>query len=59
MDILIYVSVAVVAIAVGALATIAVQKAMARSRAKIIIDEAVREGEVIRQKELLKVARKA
>lgn len=54
MDILIYVSVAVVAIAVGALATIAVQKAMARSRAKIIIDEAVREGEVIRQKELLK-----
>ena len=54
MDIIIYLAIAVVALAVGALATVGVQKAMARSRAKAIIDEANREAEVIRQKELLK-----
>ena len=54
MDIIIYLAIAVVALAVGALATVEVQKAMARSRAKAIIDEANREAEVIRQKELLK-----
>ncbi|MDO5332729.1 MAG: ribonuclease Y [bacterium] len=51
---IIYLAIAVVALAVGALATVGVQKAMARSRAKAIIDEANREAEVIRQKELLK-----
>ena len=50
----IYVAIAVVALAVGSFVTIADQKAMGRSRAKTIIDEAMREGEVIRQKELLK-----
>lgn len=54
MDIIIYLAIAVVALAVGALATVGEQKAMARSRAKAIIDEANREAEVIRQKELLK-----
>ena len=54
MDIIIYLAIAVVALAVGALATVGVQKAMARSRAKAIIDEANREAEVIRQKALLK-----
>ena len=54
MYIIIYLAIAVVALAVGALATVGVQKAMARSRAKAIIDEANREAEVIRQKELLK-----
>ena len=54
MEIVIYIAVAVVAIALGSFATIAAQKSMARSRAKTIIDEARREAEVLRQKELLK-----
>ncbi|MCM1405105.1 MAG: ribonuclease Y [[Clostridium] fimetarium] len=54
MNILLYLAVAVVAIAIGSLATILVQRNLARSRAKIIIDEAMREGEVIRQKQELK-----
>lgn len=48
------VAVAVVALAIGSLVTVAIQKSMASSRAKAIIDEANREAEVIRQKELLK-----
>ncbi len=54
MEIAIYIAVAVVALALGSFATIAAQKSMARSRAKTIIDEAQREAEVLRQKELLK-----
>ena len=54
MDIAIYIAVAVVALALGSFITIAAQKSMARSRAKTIIDEATREAEVLRQKELLK-----
>lgn len=54
MDVLIYIAIAVVAIALGVLATLIIQKAMGRSRAQIIIDEARREGEVLRQKEVLK-----
>ncbi len=54
MEIAIYIAVAVVALALGAFVTIAAQKSMARSRAKTIIDEAQREAEVLRQKELLK-----
>ena len=54
MNILLYLAVAVVAIAIGSLATILVQRSLARSRAKTIIDEATREGEVIRQKQELK-----
>ncbi len=51
---LFYLAVAVVALAIGCLATIAVQNMTGRNRAKTIIEEAGREAEVIRQKELLK-----
>ena len=54
MNVIIIIAVAVVALALGSLATVAVQKSTARSRAKTIIDEATREAEVIRQKEALK-----
>ena len=54
MNPIIYLAVAVVALAIGSLVTVAIQKSMASSRAKAIIDEANREAEVIRQKELLK-----
>ena len=54
MNPIIYLAVAVVALAIGSLVTVAIQKSMAGSRAKAIIDEANREAEVIRQKELLK-----
>lgn len=54
MNLLLYLAVAVVALAVGSLATIAVQNMIGRNRAKTIIEEASREAEVIRQKELLK-----
>ena len=54
MEIAIYIAVAVVALALGSFVTIAAQKSMARSRAKTIIDEAQREAEVLRQKDLLK-----
>ncbi|MDE5979114.1 MAG: Rnase Y domain-containing protein, partial [Muribaculaceae bacterium] len=53
-DILIYITVTVVGIAIGILGTILIQNKLAISRAKSIIEEAGREGEVIRQKELLK-----
>ncbi len=53
-DILIYILITVVSIAIGVLATILIQNKMARSRARSIIEEANREGDVIRQKELLK-----
>lgn len=43
-----------VALAIGSLVTIAVQNMTARNRAKTIIEEAGREADVIRQKELLK-----
>ena len=54
MNVIIIIAVAVVALALGSLATVAVQKSTARSRAKTIIDEATHEAEVIRQKEALK-----
>ena len=54
MNPIIYLAVAVVALAIGSLVTVAIQKSMASSRAKAIIDDANREAEVIRQKELLK-----
>ena len=54
MSLLFYLAVAVVALAIGCLATIAVQNMTGRNRAKTIIEEAGREAEVIRQKELLK-----
>ncbi len=54
MTIIIYIAIAVVGLAIGAFGTVAVQKSMARSRAKTIIDEAVRESDVILQKAKLK-----
>lgn len=54
MNLIFYLAVAVVALAIGSLVTVAIQKSMASSRAKAIIEEANREAEVIRQKELLK-----
>lgn len=54
MNLLIYVAVAVIALVIGSVVTIAVQNMTGRNRAKTIIEEAGREAEVIRQKELLK-----
>ncbi|MDE6628956.1 MAG: ribonuclease Y [Muribaculaceae bacterium] len=54
MSLIFYLAVAVVALAVGSLVTVAVQNRNARNRAKTIVEEAGREAEVIRQKELLK-----
>ena len=54
MTIIIYIAITVVGLAIGAFGTMAVQKSMARSRAKTIIDEAVRESDVILQKAQLK-----
>lgn len=53
-SIIIYIAIIVVSIAAGILGTILIQNKLAKSRAKSIIEEAGREGEVIRQKELLK-----
>ena len=53
-DILIYTVVTLVGIAIGILGTIMIQNKLAVSRAKSIVEEASREGDVIRQKELLK-----
>ena len=47
------IAVVVLAIAAGSLATYLVQKAMARSRAKIIVEEAAKEAEVIKKNKLL------
>ncbi|MBO5249987.1 MAG: ribonuclease Y [Muribaculaceae bacterium] len=51
--IIIYAAIAVVAIALGIFGTLAVQKSMAKSQAKTIIDEANREAEAIRKDKLL------
>lgn len=53
-ELLIYILITVVALAIGVLGTILIQNKTARSRARSIIEEANREGEVIRQKQLLK-----
>ncbi len=51
--IIIYAAIAVVAIALGIFGTLAVQKSMAKSQAKTIIDEANREAEAIKKDKLL------
>lgn len=48
-NVLIYLLITVVAAAAGVLATIWIQNRTGRSRARTIIDEATRQGEVIRQ----------
>ncbi len=53
MDIIIYVSIAVVALAIGAAVTMAIQRNMARSRANQIIEKARSEAEVIKKDKLL------
>lgn len=53
MDIFIYVLIGVVALGIGALATIMVQKSLAKSRAKLIVEEAEREAALIKQNKLL------
>ncbi len=54
LQILVYVLIALVAIAIGVAGTILIQNRVARSRARQIIDDANRNGEVIRQQQLLK-----
>ncbi|MBQ7851829.1 MAG: ribonuclease Y [Muribaculaceae bacterium] len=51
--IIIYAAIAVVAIALGIFGTLAVQKSMAKSQARTIIDEANREAEAIKKDKLL------
>ena len=53
MDILIYICIALIALAIGVGATMAVQKKMAKTRAKNIIEEAEREAEVLKKNKLL------
>ena len=53
MDIIIYLIIGVTALAVGVIATVVVQKAFAKSRAKAIIDEATSEAENIKKTKIL------
>lgn len=53
MEILIPIIVAIVALGIGAGVTLAVQKSMARTRAKLIIEEAEREAETMKKDKLL------
>ncbi len=52
-SIIIYIIVAVAGFVIGYLVTVAIQKAMARNRAKEIIDEAQREAEVLKKNKIL------
>ena len=52
-EILIYVAIGLVALIVGIIGTIAIQKSVAKSRAKIIIEEANREAETIKKNKIL------
>jgi len=53
MNILIYITIAVVAVCAGVFVTMAVQKSMARTRAKAIIEEAQLEADVIKKNKIL------
>lgn len=53
MEILYYILAAVVGIALGYVITVAVQKSLARNRAKAIIEEAQREAEVLKKNKVL------
>lgn len=53
MEILYYILAAVVGMALGYVVTVAVQKSMARNRAKAIIEEAQREAEVLKKNKVL------
>ena len=53
MEILYYVLVGIAALLIGVVCTLVVQKSLARSRAKLIIDEANRDAETIKKNKLL------
>ncbi len=53
MIIIIPIVVGIVALAVGIVATMAIQKSMARTRAKVLIEEAEREAESMKKTKLL------
>lgn len=53
MEILYYALVGIVALLIGVVCTLIVQKSLARSRAKLIIDEANRDAETIKKNKLL------
>ncbi|MCC8038324.1 MAG: ribonuclease Y [Bacteroidales bacterium] len=53
MDIFLYVLIGVVALGLGALATVLIQRKLARTRAKLIIEEAQREADLLKQNKLL------
>ena len=53
MEILYYALVGIVALLIGVVCTLVVQKSLARSRAKLIIDEANRDAETIKKNKLL------
>ncbi|MBR6746606.1 MAG: ribonuclease Y [Muribaculaceae bacterium] len=53
MDIIYYILAAVAGIALGYVITVAVQKSLARNRAKTIIDDAKREAEVLKKNKVL------
>ncbi len=53
MEILYYILAAVVGVALGYVITVAVQKSLARNRAKTIIEEAQREAEVLKKNKIL------
>jgi len=52
-EIIIYAAVALVALAIGVAVTLVIQKNLAQSRAKVIIDEANNEAKVLKEKKLL------
>ena len=51
--IIIYLIIGIVALAVGVIATLLVQKTIARGKAKTILEEAAREAEVLKEKKIL------
>ncbi|MDE6084805.1 MAG: ribonuclease Y [Muribaculaceae bacterium] len=55
MNTLIVVIVAIVCLAIGAIATVMVQKSMAQSRAKLIIQEAERDAETLKKEKMMEV----
>lgn len=52
-EIIIYAAVALVALAIGVAVTLVIQKNLAQSRAKVIIDEANNEAKVLKEKRIL------
>ncbi|MDE5838564.1 MAG: Rnase Y domain-containing protein, partial [Paramuribaculum sp.] len=53
MEIVYIIITALVALAIGAVAAVIIQRSLAASRAKIIIEEAAKEAEVIKKNKLL------